>query len=63
MPVLHLVRMTLYVFTLLFSIVLFALTIARLSYTDHKRDPLVDPLRNGVAFYGTSYLSLLLNAV
>lgn len=51
-PPVLLIRMVLYFFTWLFSIVLFALTIVRLAYTDRKRNPLVDPLRGGVAFFG-----------
>ncbi|KAG8742326.1 hypothetical protein FRC10_001685 [Ceratobasidium sp. 414] len=51
LPVVYLIRMTLYTCVFLFSVVLFALTIVRLSYTDRKRDPRLDPLRNGQAFY------------
>lgn len=42
--------------------VLFALTIVRLSYTDRKRNPLVDPLRNGVAFYDPPIPLLLVSS-
>lgn len=58
-PVVHLIRMSLYTFVFLFSIVLFSLTIVRLNYTDRKRDPRVDPLRDGKAFYDPPIPELL----
>ncbi|KAF8756575.1 Very-long-chain 3-oxoacyl-CoA reductase [Rhizoctonia solani] len=38
---------------------LFSLTIVRLNYTDRRRDPLIDPLRGGQAFYDPPIPELL----
>ncbi|CAE6529958.1 unnamed protein product [Rhizoctonia solani] len=59
LPTLVTVRLALYVSVLLFSMVVFALTIVRLDYTDRKRDPRIDPLRNGQAFYDPPIPELL----
>ncbi|CEL56528.1 hypothetical protein RSOLAG1IB_07877 [Rhizoctonia solani AG-1 IB] len=42
--------------------VVFSLTIVRLNYTDRRRDPRVDPLRNGQAFYDPPIPELLVSS-
>ncbi|ELU42147.1 MARVEL domain-containing protein [Rhizoctonia solani AG-1 IA] len=59
LPTLVMVRLALYLFALLFSMVVFSLTIVRLNYTDRRRDPLIDPLRGGQAFYDPPIPELL----